>query len=124
MDVSTDFDVSKYMGHWYTIQTEPISYQPAGCDCLTATYTLVSPTKVQVNNQCQYVTGDKKGQTSGGILNAVINDPSVPAKLDVGPTFLPSFLYGDYWVLEHAEDYSWAIISGGKLTSGLYYIFT
>ena len=47
------------------------------------------------------------------ILKAFVPDPAeAPAKLKVGPRWLPWFLYGDYWVVAF-EANSWAIVSGG-----------
>ena len=116
VQTSKDFSIEKYMGHWYAIQTQAISYQPKDCNCLTATYRILDEKKVEVNNQCQYIDG----KVGGGILNAIIPNLSIPSQLKVGPTFIPSIFYGDYWVIDHSNDYSWALISGGGLTKSLF----
>ena len=45
------------------------------------------PARAQVNSPRQRT----------GILRGIIRDPNVPTKLEVGPRFLPSSFYGDYW---------------------------
>merc|ERR1712176_399906 len=62
------------------------------------------------------VEGDETGAGGFGPLKDVIDDPSDPSKLSVGPPFLPSTAYGDYWVLDAGptnEAYEWGIVSGG-----------
>lgn len=62
-------------------------------------------------------------------LCAVVASASEPAKLKVGPCFLPSIFYGDYWVVRasqfgrtgsepdaRTDTYDWAIVSGGQPT--------
>ena len=85
--------------------------------CVYAQYTVTAPQRVSVTN---YANKDMvNGQVKGGNLCAVIPDASQPAKLKVGPCFLPSFLYGPYWVVAAGptpDNYEWAIISGGQPT--------
>lgn len=58
-------------------------------------------------------------------LSAVVEDED-PARLLVGPRFLPSYLYGPYWVIEVGsyaglekdqvldDEYEWVIVTGGE----------
>lgn len=59
------------------------------------------------------------GKVKGGNLCAVVADADMPAKLKVGPCFLPSLFYGPYWVVAagpEPDNYEWAIVSGGQPT--------
>lgn len=71
--------------------------------------------RLLVFNQAR--TGSTTGPLKGTnmLLNAVVVDEDA-GKLKVGPSFIPSLLYGPYWVAALADDYSWAVISGGPPT--------
>ena len=75
---------------------------PLLCAGVTADYSLSDDGSINVLNRCRKPDGtidDARGR-------AKIVDPS-GAKLKV--SFFGPF-YGDYWVLDHADDYSWSIV--------------
>ena len=43
---------------------------------------------------------------------AKVADTATNAKLKV--SFFGPFFFGDYWVLDHADDYSWSIVGEGS----------
>lgn len=95
-------DVSRYLGRWYELARYEQGFQK-DCDGVTVDYALRSDGKIAVTNRCRKPDGkvsDAKGR-------AKIVDPTTNAKLKV--SFFGPF-YGDYWVLDRAPDYSWAII--------------
>lgn len=95
-------DITKYLGRWYEIARYEQGFQK-DCDGVTADYALRDDGKISVINTCRKPDGKIK-QAKG---KAKIVDVSTGAKLKV--SFFGPF-YGDYWVLDHAEDYSWAIV--------------
>ena len=99
-------ELSRYLGHWYELARYEQGFQK-DCDGVTADYAMRSDGKISVLNKCRKPDGALK-QAEG---KAKIVDPVTNAKLKV--SFFGPF-YGDYWVLDHADDYSWAIVGEGS----------
>ena len=97
-------DLKKYMGTWYEIASFPQRFQK-GCHCSKAEYVLNAEGYVEVKNSCRKnsPTGELKGVTG----KAFVVDKQTNAKLEV-QFFWP--LKGDYWILELAPDYSYAVV--------------
>ena len=110
-DVTTvaKVDLDRYIGEWYEVARFPNSFQD---DCLgdvKATYMKRPDGRIDVVNECREADGTNVAR---GV--ARIADTSTNAKLEVrfAPAFL-SFLpmvWGDYWIIGLAEDYSWATV--------------
>ena len=96
-------DVTKYMGRWHEQFRDEASFEK-GMDDVTATYSLNDDGTVKVINR-----GRKpgSGDFSESVGKARIADPQTNAKLNV--SFFGPF-YGNYWVLDHGDDYDWAIV--------------
>lgn len=96
-------DLARYAGTWYEIAAFPKWFQK-GCHCTTATYTLQGD-YVAVYNAC------REGSVAGKVKDASGKAFPVPgtqnAKLKV-QFFWP--FKGDYWILDLAPDYSYALI--------------
>jgi len=119
-DSVPDFDLDAYIdGPWFVQQQIPVSYQPAdSLFCVRAEYSRLDNDRILVQNSDATTTASEFFA-----LNAVIPDQSDPSKLAVGPSFLPTGLYGPYWVVaagpfspsdpEWEGKYEWAIITGG-----------
>ena len=95
-------EISRYLRRWYEIARYEQSFQK-DCDGVTADYTLRADGKISVINRCRSPKGALK--QAGGV--AKLADPATGAKLKV--SFFGPF-YGDYWVLDHADDYRWSIV--------------
>lgn len=95
-------EISRYLGRWYEIARYEQGFQK-DCDGVTADYSLRDDGKIRVVNTCRKPDGKITDATG----RAKIVDPATNAKLKV--SFFGPF-YGDYWVLDRAEDYSWAIV--------------
>jgi apolipoprotein D and lipocalin family protein len=93
--------INQYLGTWYEMARYEAPFQK-GCDGVTADYSLRDDGKISVVNACI-----KNGQSSIAKGKAKIIAGSQNAKLKV--SFFGPF-YGDYWVLDHADDYSWSIV--------------
>ncbi len=97
-------DLERYVGTWYEIASYPQRFQ-AGCTATTATYSLRDDGEVDVLNRCRKGTLDGKLSEARGRARVV--DPETNAKLEV--SFFP-FIWGDYWIIELAPDYSYAVV--------------
>jgi lipocalin/capsular polysaccharide biosynthesis protein len=75
------------------------------CEAVTADYSIRADGKIDVINSC------RKGAVDGPLKKATGKAKVMPtgggAKLKV--SFFGPF-YGDYWVLDRADDYSWSIV--------------
>ncbi len=80
-----------------------------GRDGVTAEYSKRPDGLIRVVNTCRQGGADRTGQ---GQRRQVVADAATKAKLKV--SFFGPFFLGDYWVLDHADDYSWSIIGEGS----------
>jgi len=96
-------DLSRMQGKWFEIAALPRPSQ-AGCTGTTATYELKSERELLVRNECH--EGSLQGPVKRVAARAIATDAAVPAKLslDFG------FAYGDYWIIEVAGDYGYAVV--------------
>lgn len=95
-------DTQRYLGRWYEIARYEQGFQK-DCDGVTADYSLREDGKIKVVNTCR----KPDGRITDAVGRAKIVDPATRAKLKV--SFFGPF-YGNYWVLDRADDYSWAIV--------------
>lgn len=95
-------DLERYLGRWFEIARYEQSFQK-GCVGVTADYTLREDGSINVFNRCRKADG-RMDEARG---RAKVVDRVTNAKLKV--SFFGPF-YGDYWVLDHADDYSWSIV--------------
>ncbi|KAI8472609.1 MAG: hypothetical protein J3K34DRAFT_413662 [Monoraphidium minutum] len=142
-DSAADLDLTKFIeAPWYPQEQMPVFYQPVNSlYCVRAKYTPITPSNfadgLNVINTARTgsVTGPQMGSDGGGFSSIVAlptkgTGATATSKLQVGPGFLAplakkglraatrpsrrnSFVFGPYWVVDYAPDYSWAIISGG-----------
>lgn len=101
-------DLSRYAGLWYEVGRYEAPFQK-GCEAVTARYTAQPDGSIEVLNSCRQdsVTGPLRSATG----RATVVPGSGNAKLKV--SFFGPFT-GDYWVLDHAPDYSWSIVGEGE----------
>jgi apolipoprotein D and lipocalin family protein len=95
-------EISRYLGRWYEIARYEQGFQK-DCDGVTADYSLRDDGKIKVVNACR----KPDGKITDAVGKAKVVDPATNAKLKV--SFFGPF-YGDYWVLDRADNYSWAIV--------------
>lgn len=94
-------DLKLYAGRWFEIARYEQPFEK-GCEGVTAEYSLGPNGMIIVVNRCRMV-----GRTREARGRARIVDHETAAKLKV--SFFGPF-YGDYWVLDHADDYGWSIV--------------
>lgn len=95
-------ELSRYLGRWYEIARYENRFEK-GCEGVTAEYALLKDGKISVMNRCR-----KNGTFDEAKGKAKIVENSGNAKLRI--SFFGPFYLGNYWVLDHAEDYSWSIV--------------
>ncbi len=107
-------DINRYAGRWFEMARLHNRIEEA-CISATADYIDTGNT-VQAIETCRHAAPapDKVYRASVKVM-----DPGENAKLRL--TFFP-FVYKDYWVLDHANDYSWAIL--GEPSGKFLWIFT
>jgi apolipoprotein D and lipocalin family protein len=97
-------DLSRYMGLWYEIGRYENRFE-RDCEAVTADYRLLGDGAVEVINSCRKGGLDGPIKTAKG--RAKVVGGAQGAKLKV--SFFGPF-FGDYWVLDHADDYAWSIV--------------
>jgi apolipoprotein D and lipocalin family protein len=98
-------DLNRYLGRWYELARYEAGFQ-RGCEAVTADYSLRDDGLIGVLNSCRQ--GAIDGPVKQAEARARIVEGSENAKLKV--SFFGPFYVGDYWVLDHADDYSWSIV--------------
>jgi apolipoprotein D and lipocalin family protein len=103
----TAFDLDRYMGRWYEVARLPKRFQDDCAVNVTATYAKQPDGRLSVVNACR--------KAGGGMVSATgAARQAGAAKLKV--RFAPAWLswlpmvWGDYWVIDLADDYSWAVV--------------
>jgi apolipoprotein D and lipocalin family protein len=98
-----------YSGSWAEIGRRPMKLTD-GCVAGATEYAIQSPTLIKVRDICHAGTPGGKLKAIGG--PGTVLDPGTNAKLHVSYRFLGIIpVARDYWVLDHADDYSWFISS-------------
>lgn len=110
-------DLSRYSGLWYEFARYN-SYFERDCVAATAQYAPLTPTSVRVINTCHKANPDGPIERIRG--RAIVIANSGNARLRV--SFFGPFFIGNYWVLDHADDYSWSIV--GEPTGGYLWVLT
>jgi len=95
-------DIQKYKGTWYEIARFE-HYFEKGCRNVTATYDLKDNGDIKVTNECTMIEDNAKKEASG--VAYPVDETN--SKLKV--SFFRPF-YGDYYIIDLANDYSYALV--------------
>ena len=98
-------DLNRYAGLWYEIGRYENGFE-RGCEGVTAEYTRRDDGLVGVLNTCRQGGIDGPVKTAEGRARVVADSGDARLKI----SFFGPFYLGDYWVLDHADDYSWSIV--------------
>ena len=106
--VVDNVDLERYTGRWYSIAHIPTTFERGCAAGTTATYELSLDGKIEVVNECY----NKQGLLKVARGKAWIPNPQQPAKLKVSfvQVFGVSLFAGDYWIIDLAPDYSYAVV--------------
>lgn len=97
-------DLARYAGKWFELARHENRFQK-GMDAVTAEYSLEKGGKVRVLNAGLRAGETERSEAEG---HAIVADPATNAKLKV--SFFGPLYTGDYWVLDHGDDYDWSIV--------------
>lgn len=100
LETVASVDLNRYSGTWHEIASYPSSFQK-GCNCTTATYTVMDG-HVKVENRCY-----RDGKWDGITGKAFAVEGSGNARLKV-QFFWP--FRGDYYIMALADDHSYALV--------------
>ncbi len=98
-------DLSKYVGKWFEIASFPQRFQKR-CHCTTAEYTPTDKGYIIVENRCNKDSVNGKLSSIKGKAFVVENTGNAKLKVQF---FWP--FKGDYWIIDLADNYSYAVVS-------------
>jgi apolipoprotein D and lipocalin family protein len=104
-------DLNRYVGTWYEIARFPNSFQRMCTGDVTANYTLLDDGTVKVVNRCRKENGEMT-EAEGRAKRVGQDEPSSKLLVRFAPSWLSwlPFVWANYWVIDLAEDYSYAVI--------------
>lgn len=118
---ATQFDLDKYIEKsWYIQKQQTNPYQSENqLFCVVATYRKTDTEFLDVKNygNNDQVNGAAQNSDNNGFFSTLCAKQYDAGELGVAPCFLRlifDITAGPYWVLAVADDYSWAIVSGGQ----------
>lgn len=100
-------DLDRYMGRWYEVARLPNRFQDDCASDTTATYAMQPDGKLSVINACRQADGSSMSAEGAArkVGDAKLKVRFAPKWL----SFLP-MVWGDYWVIDLADDYAWAVV--------------
>jgi apolipoprotein D and lipocalin family protein len=98
-------DLNRYVGKWFEIASFPQRFQKR-CHCTTAEYTPTDKGYIIVENRCNKDSVNGKLSYIKGKAFVVENTGNAKLKVQF---FWP--FKGDYWIIDLADDYSYAVVS-------------
>jgi len=103
-------DLDRYLGDWFEIARYPNRFQSTCDGDATAAYARRSDGRIGVVNRCRAVNG--RIIEARGVARVVDDRTSAKLKVRFAPAVLSPlpFVWGDYWIIGLAADYSWAVV--------------
>ncbi len=114
LKVVPSIDVQKYSGRWFEIARLPNRFQSDCAGDVVATYTLDGNEFIVVN-RCRKVNGEMI-ESTGRARRSSDDAPNSKLEVRFAPAFLSflPFVWGKYWIIDLAPDYSYAVIGEPK----------
>ncbi len=111
LKVVPNVDINRYIGTWYEIARLPNRFQKKCVSDVTATYSIMDDGDLLVVNRCRKDDGEMT-EATGRAKRASDDGPNTKLKVRFAPAFLSifPFVWGDYWIIGLAQDYSYAVI--------------
>ena len=111
LQVVPSVDLPRYCGTWYEIARIPNRFQKDCVGEVTATYTLLEDGTVRVVNRCRKGNGEMS-EAEGKARRKSDAEPVSKLEVRFAPAFLSifPFVWGNYWIIDLAPDYSYAVI--------------
>jgi apolipoprotein D and lipocalin family protein len=103
-------DLNRYLGEWFEIARFPNRFQRTCAGDVRATYARRSDGRIEVVNRCR--ASDGRIIEARGVARVVDARTSARLKVRFAPAVLSllPLVWGDYWILGLADDYSWAVV--------------
>jgi apolipoprotein D and lipocalin family protein len=102
-------DLDRYAGDWFEIARFPNRFQKQCVGDVRATYAHRADGRLDVVNRCRTADGETEAR---GVARIVDEHAFAKLKVRFAPaalSWLP-LVWGDYWIIGLAPDYSWAVI--------------
>jgi apolipoprotein D and lipocalin family protein len=102
-------DLDRYAGDWFEIARFPNRFQRQCLGDVRASYARRPDRRLDVVNRCRTAAGQTEAR---GVARIVDEHTFARLKVRFAPgwlSFLP-FVWGDYWIIGLAPDYSWAVV--------------
>jgi apolipoprotein D and lipocalin family protein len=102
-------DLDRYAGDWFEIARFPNRFQRQCVGDVRASYARRPDGRLDVVNRCRTADGQTEAR---GVARIVDEQSFAKVKVRFAPAWL-SFLplvWGDYWIIGLAPDYSWAVV--------------
>jgi lipocalin/uncharacterized protein YbjT (DUF2867 family) len=102
-------DLNRYAGDWFEIARFENRFQRQCLGDVRASYTLRADRRIDVVNRCRTADGQSEAR---GVARSVDEQTNAKLKVRFAPawlSWLPA-VWGDYWILGLAADYSWAVV--------------
>jgi apolipoprotein D and lipocalin family protein len=104
-DPAKAVDLGRYLGRWYEFARYENGFE-RGCEAVTADYATREDALIDITNSCHKGTVNGPLDVSRGRAKVVVGSENTKLKV----SFFGPFFFGDYWILDHADDYSWSIV--------------
>lgn len=116
LSVVSDVDLSRYTGTWYEIARLPNSFQKKCESNVTANYKVLEDKQIEVLNRCK-TKDNQYSEAEGRAKKADEKGSNAKLKVRFAPAWLSwlGFVWGDYWILELAPDYSYSVVGEPSL---------
>jgi apolipoprotein D and lipocalin family protein len=102
-------DLERYAGDWFEIARFPNRFQRQCLGDVRASYARRPDGRIDVVNRCRTADGQSEAR---GVARIVDEQTFASLKVRFAPawlSFLPA-VWGDYWIIGLAPDYSWAVV--------------
>lgn len=102
--------LERYSGLWYEVARLPNRFERHCAGDITATYALLPAGKIDVLNQCRKLDGSL--MSARGLARSADGRSTSRLEVRFAPAWLGMFpfVWGDYWVIDLAADYSWSMV--------------
>lgn len=103
-------DLDRYLGRWHEVARLPNRFQKDCASDVTATYARRDDGRIQVTNRC--MRQDGSAIEAEGVARVVDRRTNAKLKVRFAPGWLSvlPFVWGDYWIIGLADDYSYAVV--------------
>lgn len=111
LHVVPSVDLERYCGTWYEIARLPNRFQKDCVGDVSATYSLLPDGDIRVVNRCRK-SDDEITEVQGRARRASDSETNTMLEVRFAPAFLSllPFVWGDYWIIDLASDYSYAVV--------------